>query len=116
MDDTTRTTVQETLTNVLAAAAAQPIEQLSFAPKGEPSSAQIIEHMSQLSGLMEKFSLKQIDDCIARLQKLRELVQQKCRHNVESTVEFVRLVEDGLRDVQKIEQQADLIADAAIST
>jgi len=106
---------QRSLAQILAAAGTDaPAVVKRYAP--QPSSSQIIENMSETSRMAEKFALQRIDAAIERLQHLRDLVQQKCRANIESTIEFVRLIEDGLRDVERLEQSADQIAGATITT
>lgn len=82
----------------------------------QPDSQAIIDNMTRTSSLAEKFALQRIDTAIERLQNLREMVQKKCRQNIESTIEFVQLLEAGLRETERLQMAADKIGDAAIST
>jgi len=100
----------------LAQALAADVPATVVRTDAQPSSKLIIDNMTETSRMAEKFALQRIDAAVERLQKLRELVQSKCRANIDSTIEFVRLVEDGLREVERLEGQSDKIADAAIST
>lgn len=79
----------------------------------QPATEQIIGEMTATCRKAEQFALCRIDAAIERLQALREQVQQKCRANIDWTIDFVRLVEGGMREVDKLETSSDKIAEAA---
>lgn len=82
-----------------------------------PTSAdKIIAEMTENSRRAEEFAIKKINEAITRLENLRELVQDKHRTNVNSTISYIRLIEDGLREVQRLETAIDKVADLAIAT
>jgi len=79
----------------------------------QSDSERIIDAMTVTCRNAEQFALQRIDGAIERLQKLRDAVQQKCRANIDWTIEFVQLVDDGMREVARLESSSIKISDAA---
>jgi methyl-accepting chemotaxis protein len=76
-----------------------------------PSTQVIIDKMAEMTKSVEDFSIHRIDEMIERLQSLKIQIQARCKSNVEAVVELVRLVDDGLRDVDDLEKKVDKIED-----
>lgn len=98
------------IAKVLAAADATTITPKSFAP--EASSSTVIDEMTKTMRKTRDFALRHIDDAIERLKKLRSNVEKDYLANEENIIGFVRLIEDGLRDTERLTSAADEITAA----
>ena len=99
------------------AAVSTAVSEYAPKPKDDLSGAQsIIDNYIKNTGLLEALLIQRVDAAIDRLQNLKALVQGKTRKSLDEVTELVRLVDDGLRDVDLIEQKVTKIEDAVIQS
>jgi hypothetical protein len=104
MDAQTEAQVTEAIASAVSVPQTQPTQ----------SAQAIIDAYIKNTSELKALAVKRIDETIERLKDLRVAIEDKCQRNLDGTIEIVRLVDDGFRDIKLIEQKGAKIEDAVL--
>ena len=73
------------------------------------NSQTIIDQLTKSTKACETFAVDRIDVMIDRLQNLKSLIKVKSQTSVDTAVEFVRLIDDTLRDAATLAEKVERV-------